>query len=1644
MPGQQDLFLAAENNDLELAKAALASGAKLETTNAAGETALLIAARKDATEVAEYLLKSGSVVHARDNNLRSVLHWAVNNNNHYLIILFRYYGALTIVRDTAQTTPYKLAESKGYLHLLPYLNQSNNNDLYLDRLALREDINALAIEVDVISDVGNQLITLAPKFDKQLCERIVTLAKQCLQPELLLDWDTVKIPSPKPENSSKQKSAQKPKPIDVIANIQLNDENPLFNKIKKLLTEIDKINNEPIKETGNAVIDTKNQKLKIDLSALLRNISSAYKKFRFEVCHNTGFIRQELCRGRLSVVGTSGNRYFDKGASLRIRPHLTAIKGDKEEDKLGLGGDKNAEVSAHDVFRMQDTFYKIDPSYVGINDAVCYLYDVLSAQGHVATQELVFRNKDRSVSVLGSKAATGMEFQTLIMEQPQLLENIDSFDISLHVTITALTVPSDYKGSSFFAHIINTLSKQQKEKLDCIDLDMALGVIILLNNLKNPEHNMELQSILLLFPQMNNMVDPAFRQMMLQHPPALVILKWLKLLLQREDLIKDNYIKEQLKSLDANTREALLAQLATQNFNDLLGCLKLLPDTLLKVYERLCIIFTALQNNPQLTNHQLVCAVFPIVGDFYAKLREKNKPFDAKKMLLQYNNLRNVSLEEMYADNPKFLAELGNYKKTYTDIHGSNDGITIIPNGHTELFPEGCQKVLNQIDFANIPDPLLQRTVLTQIVTDFPIIKELIIQNCKVVNHDILEKLSINNKKLQSLTLVNCHNFSASGLYAVLFNIPEIKLQLDGFSHLSSNELLNIMLYCKNLFLKINGVVYDVRKDAEKLLSIVSGLKQTNLIAALLLFSTQLSGQKGQQQVSSILHKACKSGEVKLVTDLLDAGALPDEKSIVRNEQQNEIEITPLDLAYNEYKILQNGRKNDYVNIMGALLERGAIYCNNPDEILKIILSQKDISSSLQSALLNFAKMHGILKPEYIKQLIPENITTLTLTVPAQLALSKANLNPDFIAALPTHVKHLNELDITHTKGLTGARGYLEIRKTTDANRSPVVPFRSGSNLTVSDKRPLSKEQEVCDKIVSEIKKISSLESLYMSAEQAIGLGLELNRIHEFTALYLGKIKIYITSLNLSGNKQLNLDQTALLNFLLAIFKKSNEKINAFIKHLDLDDASQSKISTYLSQSSASAAPINLDIKNVTKIAQFISQHFKQNDYDLTQFPGSEQCLLLKVCSFIKKSISLEELELCNCGLGPIEACFLASVIEDKPSLKCIKLNGNENLADTGCSILINAMTTLPKIAEVHCDGITSTQNLKDKSTTSLLSETAKAVGKLITKCSSLEKLSLRYNPFMAEGITTIANIIQSHPNMKRKSIAPLLNYLNFNETGMDEKSAILLIHSLLFFKSLQTFDLDYNPGIGDAGAETCIHLLGINRAITLLNATNIGCKLNLTTKIQDICSYNKQLLQRRKLEEFRKANQLTHSTQFTTSLCPPELSEIEELRLHQAHYQKQLLNRPQPSANSLPVAELHLLSKPKNIEDIKAKLVHKFKLIEQEGYQCSISSAKNLIKIKFEKIPATETVQVVNKEAVCQSVEHDENIETFFRQLQKLLGKLGKEEIRISASELSISNISDEKLEKIKQTLAEFKSIKVQPLAAQFSAHRGSAPGGK
>lgn len=730
----------------------------------------------------------------------------------------------------------------------------------------------------------------------------------------------------------------------------------IFQRLNKLIvniTEFQEFIGQKRKKDFNRVIQ------------LLEEVKQIYIEYRAQACDCSGRVRVEHCIGRLRVRGFFGHRYLSAGAAFLFKQRKENVYGQRR------------------VIEIESIFYKEKPTNPSIEDAV----RKSTGQESPPTELLIFEGVV-SFPVLASKGVEGDNLADVIAKNPEWFKVLDPFNFSSQIVRTFLTCPTDDKAQNFICPVVRDENgKVTSMKVVCIDNDESFGKYLQRYDITSGKKNelrsesyIDLKSILLCFPQMNDLIDARFRQVYLDQFP----------ILEEINFLKELYIQNQKYSL---------MNLTPEEFEKIQIPIKFHAGTTWLRYEMRCAIREFLIRNPKATHHELFQTIYPIAAAYYSYIRAN------------FSSL--AEAEDYFFSTPNIEEIFQNNAEIYKKIIGSPKYNTLGEYSEkTEAILDACHILFNSLDYAELPEHL-RSCILERISTEFPFIETLVIRNCPVLDDGRLKILGQNLKKLQSLTLINCVNVDGAGLSNILDSLPNIELILENVTKISTANLLDLIQCCPRLFFVLSGNIYKVQSDSDELLKIAMQNKDYENIATALLMSGAHLFQWRESE--SPLHYAAKEAQNVVASKLMRYGM--DVNAIDKNGD------SVLDVVCEALRTeKESDRIRKYPSILFSALCHGALQCREKNrefilEMVQPLLKINNVTDKNREKIFVFVRYYNLLTPKWIPIFISSDSKKLDLGSSKAIPY-EPKIMPDEMSAIHKEIPQLEELIITDCKGL--------------------------------------------------------------------------------------------------------------------------------------------------------------------------------------------------------------------------------------------------------------------------------------------------------------------------------------------------------------------------------------------------------------------------------------------------------------------------------------------------------------------------------------------------------------------------------------------------------------------------------------------------
>ena len=935
---------------------------------------LAVSAPQHALFMTHQLLEGGQLsIHSRNEVQETPLHYALVLGDLAVVRLLLSYGANPHAKNAKGETPLQQAFLKNQVAILHAFSKFNVVDAAGEQLQLIKNIESLLEPPSLVIDTLNALPLWYTYLPLGCHAQLKALQENLMDRRFLF---------PLPETEKDLKQSAKPekekkhflKSPGRIGKLKDAKETPKMHPQLEQLIEL----LQSLKSTAEEGLQVRAELKNVvqTCNHLLQYYTSSLTDREVGVVSPTSLRVYTENMGYRELLPSSAKRficYFEPEGS-------DARKKNYKENAFGM----------HDVVQMNHTHYKISPTAPGIEYAVHALSQLFTGQGLAATElfmvtqagalETRRSTKKTAIAVLASKTVTGQSFRDLVEKHPQDVSLIDPYNYSLQYILALLTQTVDGKADNYIAKVqYDHRGQFLHYELVGIDNDEAFSEPIFATRSGN--HALMLKSILFCLPQRKHSIDLVLRKQLLEQDPARIVIRWLKLL-QRynqpyETAFEQGAHRETLKSIGLP--------------------LRLVPQMAIGLYQRLCMIQSKLKVDPLLTHEALLRDCYPLVGRYYDYVCDESKGDFILAGELLYGG--------------KFFEEL-----TLTDAEkNALSGMTQWSNHYvkqrTQSILLAAQEWIEALDFSVLA-PSLQQRILTQFVSDFPEISRLTLKGCTVLGASQLGDMAFIFRQLERLTLVNCGRINVQGIKALLTRFPKLSLTLQGYEALEAHELLAIAEYCTHFYLVLpNGSMHWVSPKNAALLP--EALQQNDILLLTFLLLAGFHLAQADRRYSP-LQEAITQKNVHLVQELIRYRS--DVNQLVKK-------VSPLDKAYTLLKALPSQTDptcTALLEIMGMLLEAGAIECSNPKPVLDLGLTlyRSPRFAHLAERLMTFALCHNQLTPLLVSLLVSNQTTLLDWSRQTHVGYQ---LTDAVLQALFVQAPNLQTLNLSGCKGVETA-----------------------------------------------------------------------------------------------------------------------------------------------------------------------------------------------------------------------------------------------------------------------------------------------------------------------------------------------------------------------------------------------------------------------------------------------------------------------------------------------------------------------------------------------------------------------------------------------------------------------------------------------
>jgi hypothetical protein len=1273
-------------------------------------------------------------------------------------------------------------------------------DYHAEFLILHDHIKSLIDEEDFISKAFFELSKLLPTVESKLRSKIEILHRQLQQPENLLYLEPY---------ANQKKDAKLSQSIDLIflpeVRSALNDcilesKAPLFKKLNELIEECTELLKKIERSTDQTLID---------VTQLIKSARDSYGRYRDLVRECKGYNRLALCEGRTRLRSFLGYHYVNAGAALRFQRFFR----EDEENKTGIVmPNRDNAMGGHNVLKFL-FFAKVRPDSPLKEEFYRILVNAISEQASAPTELLLLEKRDRAFPVLASKSVEGMSLYDFLESYADLIPLIDISNFSAQFIGSLLACVTDGNATNFMAVIVrDEHHKPIKVFIIAIDSDKLLTKGIMAQPGEDNKHSVTLRSIFCFLPQRLQTIDPSFRDMFLRLSPESVMLTILSELYRKEHYYlgyRSTFVTSDTASLSSLTEKELKEIQIPVHF--LLGSFQVVLDRLRQIQAKM-------REQGLLTYDQLFSQVYPVEHFVYSYAMEQKKtPLKAIDALYGgrlpfIENLPNI---------PAFLLEkLKQYPHTPPEID----------KNETETIVEACHRFLENIDYQSVGDINKQEEILINIMIKFAFLTTLVVRNCDAINGEILEKLGERLPQLTALVLINCPNVKGTSLSTFLNKHTNIHITLDNTGDFSYATLLSMAKHPR--------------------LTVVSHQQAYFLttLKAILPVASPLSSQRSESK-ASLVPKIENPVAYQFINNI-DYREIPDitmQKILLREILFNFSAITTLIIR--NCDALDDDQLELLADGLSQLRAIELISCKNLKGrgVSALLRRHPKLQITLVNVLdLSYASWLCLLQHCKALTIVLESQSYKVSEKPRLIALlqsaadCKAN---QLLMALLLHGAHLLSDIQSDLPALHFACQHANISVVRDLLDCgvPVNRRDNRQGLTALDiclqqyQQGEWRVQGVIFNIILLLLKNGAVDCRWPDKIAEIILKpLYLRNMDEvlreailkFVCLYglLNKellpllIDSRTTSLNLAVSKTHHLDKDII---------EAVKKHLLQLKQLNIA-GSELQEGTWGAILEMSLASLSIDYAQAmqAKLSLDSTLRYENTRIHITKVKLARNHFPLDhLIKFIETTQHCVELDLCNCGLtDPTQVSRLASALAKNTSLRVIMLNGNK-IGDNGLCTIIKVLITHPHLQELHLDD------------TGAGCKSAAIIGTLLTKSLTLQKLTLFNAALGDEGVQLLAKGIQARVDQQislRDQATYTLRHLILNQVGMGPNGAIALARALMFYKTIERLDIDYNEAISNEGAAEFLNMLQINHRITECPTKNIGATGEIAKKLAD------------------------------------------------------------------------------------------------------------------------------------------------------------------------------------------------------------------
>jgi hypothetical protein len=762
-----------------------------------------------------------------------------------------------------------------------------------EELLLRNAILEIAPEKDPLTLEKLRIKTLLRERGASLNTKITRVLKTLKHP-----WELL-APPKEDELSASQKWAQKFIAATFTPSIEkkiLENTDSFFDPIAIILKQLNTLQTE-------LSTDHKNNPT---LRQSLQNISTFYRTFIETLCQLPPDQRKIQLQGKVQLAAAEIGTHF-------LTPQAA----------YALTQDKANTFGSHKVVHLNGVHYKENPYAPGIEKAVDTLNKLVSSQGSPPTLLLKIHHPTLTSPFIASKTVQGENLQDILWNAPQKITQIHPTNFSATIILGILVDPIDGKPDNFML----APSRYNPQNLDiiCFDSDMSFSnAIVQCKDIFAQKdaaykHMIDVKYIPFCFPQMNQKIDPTFRDTFLKLCPEEIIIEWLYAIIKQNTDYKT--LRTQKIFTEQEYEKLQLPIALTPPLPDQ-------PGLVHTLYTKLQTLQTHLKTNPQATHWDLFKKAHPILARYYQEILQ-----DYQKTIPQDKQTLYGSFLHIYRKDSPWIEETVNLQSTINSRLTVKSALRKHKTGvgrETENRISSPKKTL-QTFIANIPwktlTPQNQNRLIQQLFT-LPFLKDHTFIEAPLTDAH-LSRLAQTTPEFRHITLKNCPHITQAGLSALITKHPTLHLNIEDCPHIKRQQyyLLTQSTPHFTLTLSTKDKITFTPKNKTLLLQILHARDEEALFAALSLENIPINHPDAQG--TTPLHLAVRSypkdptkGQ-KIITALFFAGADPtlkdseQETPLQKGERKNIPQaVEQLKRLADPEKLLEEGEKlkGEFVN----------------------------------------------------------------------------------------------------------------------------------------------------------------------------------------------------------------------------------------------------------------------------------------------------------------------------------------------------------------------------------------------------------------------------------------------------------------------------------------------------------------------------------------------------------------------------------------------------------------------------------------------------------------------------------------------------------------------------------------------------------